>query len=70
MLSKYRFTFILKRISALQKLLNLTVFPFFYSVRMLSGIGSEDGSSTVIISLQKLGDTVFTIPAIKEIQKI
>jgi len=70
MLSKYRFTFILKRISALQKLLNLTVFPFFYSVRMLSGIGSKDGSSTAIISLQKLGDTVFTIPAIKEIQKI
>jgi heptosyltransferase-2 len=69
MLSKYRFTFILNRIPALQKLLNLIVYPFFYSVRMLSGIGSEEGSSTVIISLQKLGDTVFTIPAVKEIIK-
>lgn len=69
MLSKYRFTFVLNRIPALQKLLNITVYPLFYSVRMLSRIHTEEGKSIVIISLHRLGDTVFTIPAVKEIIK-
>ena len=69
MLSKNRFTFVLNRFSSLQKLLNIAVYPLFYSVRMLRRIRSKEGTSIVIISLHRLGDTVFTIPAIKEIIK-
>jgi len=69
MLSKNRFTFVLNRFSSLQKLLNIAVYPLFYLVRMLRRIRSKEGTSIVIISLHRLGDTVFTIPAIKEIIK-
>jgi len=69
MLSKNRFTFILNRIPVLQKLLNIAAYPLFYLVRMLSRISSVEGKSIVIVSLHRLGDTVFTIPAIKEIIK-
>ena len=69
MLSKYRFTFILNRIPALQKLINIAVYPLFYLVRMLSRIRNEEGKSIIIVSLHRLGDTVFTIPAVKEIIK-
>lgn len=69
MLSKYRFTFILNRIPALQKLLNVAVYPLFYLVRMLSRSRNKEGKSVVIVSLHRLGDTVFTIPAVKEIIK-
>jgi heptosyltransferase-2 len=51
----------------LQKLLNIAVYPLFYLVRILSRIRIEEGKSIVIVSLHRLGDTVFTIPAIKEI---
>ena len=69
MLSKNRFTFVLNRFSSLQKLLNIAVYPLFYLVRMLRRIRSKEGTSIVIISLHRLGDTVFTIPAVKEIIK-
>jgi ADP-heptose:LPS heptosyltransferase len=69
MLSKYKFTFILMRIPALQKLLNIAVYPLFYLVRILNRIGNEEGKSIIIVSLHRLGDTVFTIPAVKEIIK-
>jgi len=69
MLSKYRFTFLLNRIPTLQKLLNIAVYPLFYLVRILSGIRSDEGKNIVIVSLHRLGDTVFTIPAVKEIIK-
>jgi len=69
MISKYRFTFLLNRIPTLQKLLNIAVYPLFYLVRILNGIRSDEGKSIVIVSLHRLGDTVFTIPAVKEIIK-
>jgi ADP-heptose:LPS heptosyltransferase len=69
MISKYRFTFILNRIPALQKLLNIAVYPLFYFVQMLSKVRGKEGKSVVIISLHRLGDTVFTIPSVKEIIK-
>jgi len=69
MLSKNRFIFILNRIPILQKLLNITVYPLFYLARMLSRISNEEGESIIIVSLHRLGDTVFTIPAVKEIIK-
>ena len=68
-LSKYRITFVLNRIPALQKLLNIIAYPLFYFVRMLSKDSSEEGRSVVIVSMHRLGDTVFTIPAVKEIIK-
>jgi len=69
MLSKYKFTFILNRIPALQKLLNVAVYPLFHLVRMLSRSRHKEGKSVVIVSLHRLGDTVFTIPAVNEIIK-
>ncbi len=67
MISKYRFTFLLNNISILQKVANFFAFPFFYLARKLNS--RNDGASIVIISLNRLGDTVFTIPAIKKIIK-
>jgi len=69
MLSKYRFIFLLNRIPLLQKLINIAVYPLFYLVRIISRIRSDEGKSIVIVSLHRLGDTVFTIPAVKEIIK-
>jgi len=68
-ITKYNLTFILARAPILQKLLNIAAYPIFYLVRMFSRLGSNDGTSVVIISLHRLGDTVFTIPAVKEIIK-
>jgi heptosyltransferase-2 len=68
-ISAYRFTLILNKIPLLQKLLNMAVFPLFYLVRKMSMLGSEEGKSIVVVSLHRLGDTVFTIPTIKEIIK-
>ena len=69
MLSKYRLTFLLERNPVLQKLLNIAAFPIFYIVRFLSRLFSTAGENVAIVSLHRLGDTVFTIPAIKEIIK-
>ena len=68
-LSKYRFTFILKNIPILQKVLNIAVSVLFYLVRLVSKLRSKEGKNIVIVSMHRLGDTVFTIPAIKEIIK-
>jgi len=67
MLSKYRLTFLLERNPVLQKLLNIAAYPFFYIVRFLSRLFSTAGENVVIVSMHRLGDTVFTIPAVKEI---
>lgn len=69
MLSKNKLTFILERNPTLQKLLNIAVYPLFYLVRMLSSIRNAEGKNIVIVSFHRLGDTVFTIPAVKEIIK-
>jgi ADP-heptose:LPS heptosyltransferase len=69
LLSKYRLTFILERNPVLQKLLIISAFPFFYIVRILSRLFSSTGENVVIVSLHRIGDTVFTIPAVEEIIK-
>ncbi len=69
MLSKYRLTFILERNPVLQKCLNVAIYPFFYIVRVLSRLYFTAGENVAIVSLHRLGDTVFTIPAVKEIIK-
>ncbi len=66
-ISKYNLTFLLARVPILQKLLNIVAFPGFYLLRSFCRLGSTKGESLVIISLHRLGDTVFTIPAVKEI---
>ena len=68
-ITKYNLIFILARAPILQKLLNIAAYPIFYLVRLFSKLGSNDGTSVVIVSLHRLGDTVFTIPAVKEIIK-
>jgi len=67
--SKYNLTFILVRVPILQKLLNIGAYSIFYIVRRLSRFGNNEGKNVVIVSLHRLGDTVFTIPAVKEIIK-
>ena len=59
-LEKYKF------ISSIIKLL---IQSFFYVVRKIVKLRSIKEGQIVVISLLKLGDTVFTIPAIREIQK-
>jgi len=41
----------------------------FFSVRSISKLLAYDDGPLVIISLHRLGDTIFTIPTIREIQK-
>ena len=45
-------------------------FLFFFSVRLVNRLFAYKEDSIVIISLHRLGDSIFTIPAIREIQKI
>lgn len=42
---------------------------FFLFIRIISKANSITNGSLLIVSLQRIGDTVFTIPAIREIQK-
>jgi heptosyltransferase II len=42
---------------------------FFLLVRMICKAYTNTNNSILIVSLQRIGDTVFTIPAIREIQK-
>jgi len=68
-ISKYNLTFILARVPVLQKLINITAYSIFFLVRSLRRLTSTKGESVAIILLHRIGDTVFTIPAVKEIIK-
>lgn len=50
--------------------LNLCLHLFFSVIRYLMRTKIAGTGNVVVVSLHKFGDTVFTIPAIKEIQKI
>lgn len=50
-------------------IINKLSFLFFYSLRSINKIFSYNGDKIVIISLHRLGDSIFTIPAIRELQK-
>ena len=42
---------------------------FFFSIRKINKLFTNDEGNVVVIALHRLGDTIFTIPAIREIQK-
>jgi ADP-heptose:LPS heptosyltransferase len=50
-------------------LIDICLLPLFYFVRILNRLRANKKGNVVVILLHKLGDTVFTIPAVKEIQK-
>lgn len=68
-LSGQRFYYTLKNYQLFQKILNLTFTPILFIIRKLSKLVQSNSNCVVILSFHKLGDTIFTIPAIKEILK-
>jgi heptosyltransferase II len=50
-------------------LIHTTILAFFKLVRWFNRIFAYDQGRVVVVALHRLGDTVFTIPAIKEIYK-
>ena len=62
-------SYTLAKNSSLTKLVEFVVFLLVKIVRLKNYLGKTEGSGTVIISLHKLGDSVFTIPSIREILK-
>jgi ADP-heptose:LPS heptosyltransferase len=50
-------------------LINTTILTFFKLIRLINKIFANGEGQVLVISLNRLGDTVFTIPAITEIYK-
>lgn len=50
-------------------IIDVCLLPYFYTVRLFNRLRANDSGKVLVILLHKLGDTVFTIPAVKEIQK-
>jgi len=59
------FTKIINKHSFTRIVVNSTLTPFFYIIRKIISLTKNDSSNIVIIALHNLGDSVFTIPAIK-----
>lgn len=64
-----RLTYILQRFPFVQNILNYAGFILFYPLSKIFNRQSQSNNNIVILSFHKLGDTVFTIPAIREIIK-
>lgn len=58
---------ILKKLPLLSLLLDFTLDSFFFIVRKLVSLHSNKGENIIVVSFNRLGDTVFTIPAVKQI---
>jgi len=65
-----QFSGLLKPNNLLSKIITCSFNFFFFFVRRIVKLAEISNGNVVVISLHKLGDTVFTIPAIHEIQKI
>lgn len=50
-------------------IIDICLLPFFYLLRMFNRLRAKNKGNVLVILLRKLGDTVFTVPAVKEIQK-
>lgn len=64
-----KLVYILNRYPIVQEIIILLLNPFFYLIRRLYRASDIKRKNILIISLHKLGDSIFTIPAIKEIVK-
>lgn len=62
--------FVLAQNRFVQFSLHSTMLLFFKFIRLINKIFADEGKGTLVISLNKLGDTVFTIPAVRELYKL
>ncbi len=67
--SKTSISSLIERNNFISIVLNSIFNLFFFSIRKICRLFPNTNRNIVIISLHRLGDTIFTIPAIKEIQK-
>jgi len=66
---KYPFNEFLSQIKPIELVIEKLFFYFFFLIRKINERLAVSDGNIVIIALHKLGDTVFTIPAIREIKK-
>ncbi|MCJ7691305.1 MAG: hypothetical protein MUO60_18600, partial [Clostridiaceae bacterium] len=59
----------INKYKTLSKTINSLLNIILYFIRVFYKVLPGQGENIVIISLHKLGDSIFTIPAIREIQK-
>lgn len=64
-----KLVYILERYNIAQSILNSILHPLFYLIRKLYRSINTKRKNVIILSLHRLGDSIFTIPAIKEIRK-
>jgi len=62
-----KFSEIVNNYPSARKTVNSFAFPVFYLIRIFVKLNKKKRVNIVVVSLHKLGDTVFTIPAIQEI---
>jgi heptosyltransferase-2 len=65
----FNLTKILQRLPHIEKFLSLILWIPLSFIRVISKLTKYSGNNIVIISFHKLGDTVFTIPAVEQIVK-
>ncbi len=68
-ISKISFSDFINRNRPISFIVNSIFNLFFSTLRLISKLFAYKNGTIVIISLHRLGDTIFTIPAIKEVQK-
>lgn len=67
--NKISINYLLSQNIVIQFLIHSLLFLFFKVIRLGSIIFAYEGSNVLIISLHRLGDTIFTLPAIMEVYK-
>jgi len=68
-ISRISFSDFINRNKPISFVLNSVFNLFFLSIRQLNKLSPHCNGNVLIISLHRLGDTIFTIPAIRKIQK-
>lgn len=66
---KIPITEFLRQSKGIDILLNVIFFIFLFSLRKINKLFAANEGSIIIIALHKLGDTLFTIPAISELRQ-
>ena len=66
---KISINYVLNQNGIVKFFLHSVMLLFFKSIRVINKLLSGEGQGVLVISLHRLGDTVFTIPAIKELKK-
>lgn len=66
---KFPITEFLNRLHFIEAAIDVVFFLFLFPIRKINKFFSSSGGNVLIISIHKIGDTIFTIPAIDEIVK-